>query len=571
MAEKFQTKKLSDFPEAKSIDDLFTLGTDKDNNSVKVPIELLRGNSPYIGVNGNWWVGTVDTGQQAQGTPGEVSKVELEAKADFANKKGESVIYAEQVQEGIVTVKDVYDNLLIKISPKGNIKLLSLDLIEGLIDYIKKHANAQIQETNDGRFVIGDIKGNEVISIESDGKIKVSFDRIDGLSDHILKFVSTSQTMPDFDTMVTVFKPGDFGSLGFRIPFCTITKKGTILVGCEARYDGTGADHQKEDVVLKRSTDRGLTFDSGQIVHKNNNIVSNSRKQNSVICIDEITGRIYLFAHSIDNIEGWEQIVTPNWYLTNADMVYKYSDNDGISWSEEISFKTSYPSLFPENCVSLFPTTGQGITMIDGTIIIPCQCKQPNLYTGTETDSSKNFNIQACFLYLTPENKKTQKWQRSSLVPTYSSENMIAEYEEGKLMINCRGYMGKRRVFVTSDMGATWQADSSDKTLLDPTQHGGCQATLFKARFGDDLFRKSYGLFLNPNDASNRINMTLQASADFHTWHPVTILYDQYTFGYSCLAQRNDLLIAVLEKATNNIDLFILDSTKKLITKTIWD
>lgn len=556
--EEIEIIEIGSLPEASSIDGLYTPGIDGNNNSVKVPIGMLKGNkgekgekgdAPFVGENGNWWVGTVDLGVKA----GELVQV-------------------KETSDGRFVVQDESGNILADISANGSIDFKTLDRIVGLIAYIKKHANTQIQESEDGRLVIEDELGNEAFSIEPDGKIKVVLDRVVGLKEYIEKLIpNNGQEVSISDSTVTVLKPGDFDSPGFRIPFCSITTKGTIIVGCEARYDGSASDHQLIDTVIKKSTDRGLTFDAGQIVHKNNGIVANSRKMNPVICVDEITGRIYLFAHNIDVTEAWENNTTPNWYLTAADMIYKYSDDDGVTWSAEISLKTSHPEIFPANCVSLFPATGQGITMIDGTIVIPCQCKQPTLYAGTEIDSSKIFNIQSCFIYLTPQNKKTQTWQRSALVPTYTSENMIAEYDQGKLMINCRGYMGKRRVFTTSDLGATWVADSSDKTIIEPSSNGGCQGTLLKARLGNDLFRKSYGLFLNPQDATTRVNITLQASSDFHTWHPVKILFDQYSFGYTCLAQKDDLLIAVLEKADNNIVLFLLDSTKNIITQKIWD
>ncbi|MDR3059809.1 MAG: SGNH/GDSL hydrolase family protein [Prevotella sp.] len=66
MAEtKYKLVPVSGMPTATSIDNLYTLGTDNTNKSVKVPITLLKGNkgdAPFVGVNGNWWVGIIDTG-----------------------------------------------------------------------------------------------------------------------------------------------------------------------------------------------------------------------------------------------------------------------------------------------------------------------------------------------------------------------------------------------------------------------------------------------------------------------------------------------------------------------------
>lgn len=68
--------KISELPEATSLENLYTPGTDNTNRTVKVPIEMMKGNkgergdTPTIGGNGNWWLGDVDTGSPAYGTDG---------------------------------------------------------------------------------------------------------------------------------------------------------------------------------------------------------------------------------------------------------------------------------------------------------------------------------------------------------------------------------------------------------------------------------------------------------------------------------------------------------------------
>ncbi len=73
--EKINKKKVSQLPEASNTNGFYAFGTDNNNNSVKVSIDLLKGNkgdngdSPTIGTNGNWWIAGVDTGQTAQSVP----------------------------------------------------------------------------------------------------------------------------------------------------------------------------------------------------------------------------------------------------------------------------------------------------------------------------------------------------------------------------------------------------------------------------------------------------------------------------------------------------------------------
>lgn len=52
MSKNLKLTKISDLPEAKSINNLLTLGVDSNNNSVKVPIELLKGNKGDTGESG---------------------------------------------------------------------------------------------------------------------------------------------------------------------------------------------------------------------------------------------------------------------------------------------------------------------------------------------------------------------------------------------------------------------------------------------------------------------------------------------------------------------------------------
>lgn len=75
-------KRITDLPQATAIDNLLTLGVDNTGKSVKVPIELLKGNKGHspvitIGANGNWFIDGVDTGKPARGENGEVTEAEL--------------------------------------------------------------------------------------------------------------------------------------------------------------------------------------------------------------------------------------------------------------------------------------------------------------------------------------------------------------------------------------------------------------------------------------------------------------------------------------------------------------
>lgn len=79
----------------------------KDQNGNVVDIPAIRGTSPHIGENGNWWIGNTDTGVSAHGMPvkpgekilapntyyqlGEVSELSVELGAGYAGIASEYV------------------------------------------------------------------------------------------------------------------------------------------------------------------------------------------------------------------------------------------------------------------------------------------------------------------------------------------------------------------------------------------------------------------------------------------------------------------------------------------------
>lgn len=315
----------------------------------------------------------------------------------------------------------------------------------------------------------------------------------------------------------------DVTSYKLRIPFCEVTNEGTIIVGTDVR-EGTSSDQTRINIGIVRSTDGGNSFSDAKIILPHTNESEWDRAMDGTILVDRMTGRIFVFAHRITTAFIWENTHSSGEYGFNCE--YVYSDDDGITWSKPDKLQDVL-NCDIKHVVSLFGGVGHGITMHDGTLVLPIQCKM-----AMEDDPSV-FNIQSGLIY-SKNGGKT--WQVSkTLVPCYSSENMIVEYEPGKLMTNCKSYIGHRRVYVTSDMGTTWIAHATDSTLIEPY---ACQGSLHKIG--------RYGFFLNPMNANVRSNLTLQITDDYLNWRPVLEIKKEKCFGYSCLCNdRNNLYAAV--------------------------
>ena len=114
MYSQIKKKKVSQLSEPSSLDGFFAFGMDGDNNSVKVPIELLKGNegnegkTPSIGENGNWYLGDVDTGVHAQGEPGKDGAdggLQIVSDGETISNDGEYLI----VSNGTITISTSID------------------------------------------------------------------------------------------------------------------------------------------------------------------------------------------------------------------------------------------------------------------------------------------------------------------------------------------------------------------------------------------------------------------------------------------------------------------------------
>jgi len=66
---------------------------------------------------------------------------------------------------------------------------------------------------------------------------------------------------------VDVFQGGTEGYHTYRIPAIVLSNKNTLLAFCEGRRTGTG-DHGDLDLMLRRSTDGGKTWQPMQLVYE---------------------------------------------------------------------------------------------------------------------------------------------------------------------------------------------------------------------------------------------------------------------------------------------------------------
>src|SRR5262245_43703136 len=91
---------------------------------------------------------------------------------------------------------------------------------------------------------------------------------------------------------VDVFRSGEDGYFAYRIPALMTTQQGTLLAFCEGRKTST-SDDGDNDLVLRRSTDGGKTWQKLQLVHEEGGDAKITIG-NPCPVVDPVTGRIWL-------------------------------------------------------------------------------------------------------------------------------------------------------------------------------------------------------------------------------------------------------------------------------------
>lgn len=321
--------------------------------------------------------------------------------------------------------------------------------------------------------------------------------------------------------------------IAFRIPGMIRTQAGTLVACFDARYHHEGDLCADIDVATVRSTDGGQTWTLPEVSMDAGSGHNNGCGDPCIV--QDKSGRIWLqslvchFSGGASlNVSktGWDKDKTGQWGMV-------YSDDDGITWCKEYVNPTR--QIKKEEWNTILAGPGNGIVTSQGVIVFPAQIWQNNATPRSmsticySTDGGKN-------------------WVYGNGVPHRSSECQVVELQDGSIMINCRNetWAGKRVVYVTRDLGKTWEPHETNcKDLVEPT----CQASIIAVN------SPKYGrllLFSNPQKYPRSL-MTVRASRDDGKSWNGGMLYDtRRCMGYSCLAMVDDNHVGIVYETCHN-------------------
>lgn len=346
------------------------------------------------------------------------------------------------------------------------------------------------------------------------------------------------------DRKVTIIhKQGQFDCHTFRIPAMVATNKGTLLAVYDMRYNSRRDLQGHMDIGLSRSTDGGETWARPVPIMDMKKFGGLPEDQNGCsdpnILVDRKTGEIMVSAVWTHGKPGTHQWVgkgsEPGHSIhKSSQFMMVRSKDDGLTWSEPENWTKRLKD--PKWCL-FAPAPGNGINLMDGTLVMPTQGRDATGFPFSNLMWSKDHG---------------KSWTLSSPARDNTTECSVAELKDGSLMLNIRDNRNRkdksktngRAVSVTDDMGKTWKVHSSDHGALpEPV----CMASLISHDLKDG---RRVLFFSNPNSKYKREKMTVRMSLDQGKTWPKSILLDQKGGAYSSLAMVDDRTLGILYESS---------------------
>ena len=383
----------------------------------------------------------------------------------------------------------------------------------------------------------------QAVTVQSDHNVQ----RIDALDQRVTQEVSDMQKhLEDELTEAKEFVNGrveiqeslpflsgsghnPWNSKAFRIPWMTVTKRGTIIAGCDIRHNSP-EDHSYIEQGSCRSEDGGKTWKDYTVAMENTKQdMSYSRAMDGTVIYDEARDRIWLLANLWNKNQAWTQSTIhkdPDW-----DIRLSYSDDDGKTWRVQ---QTNLRDICPPEASQYIGGVGSGIVW-NGKLIFPVQIS----YTSK---NPANLAVRASYIYSTDG----ATWVMGPAVPAWSSECNVY-VEDNKLKMNARCDATRAIVMYESDgIGSEWRVDKVGMNTFI-----GARGTMGSTISIPEL---DMVLFTNPADPNGgRADLSVWVKDSNNLGFNKALLLNPSGLGYACLAydKWNRRLYALYEGWSN--------------------
>lgn len=374
-----------------------------------------------------------------------------------------------------------------------------------------------------------------------------------------------------------IWDTGEENMSGYRIPGIVVSARGTVLAFAEARPEFGDAD--PKSIVLKRSEDGGKTWLGNIYIEKcDGSFWSQNRDKidlndvtkkkevwtNIAPLVDSETGRIFFFYSLSEGKIGKQNL------QRYTRVFYKYSNDDGLTWSERVeitavlnSKKDGSPNKdqngnwitdvngFPCDYLGRafhMPGPGHGLQLSGGRLLFQVWNRTALGVNGKGSIPVSNRKYGICTIF---SDDHGETWKYGSAFGHEGqnlNESRMVELENGDIYLNAR-YVNNssdeknnyRCTAISHDKGINWADIQIDKNfpLSNP-----CDAGLVRIK---DT-RENQNLILYSKNESNegRKNLIVRLSYDEGKSWPVSKRIDEGPAWYSDLAVLPDKTILLV-------------------------
>jgi sialidase-1 len=359
---------------------------------------------------------------------------------------------------------------------------------------------------------------------------------------------------------IALRKHNDGGVHTYRIPALATSPKGTLLCVYDMRRR-TSRDLQEDiDIGLSRSTDGGRTWEPPRVIMDMGAYGGLPQEQNGCsdpgIIVDQSTGEIFCAAVWMWGKPGkhqWNEDGSEPGYEIGktAQFLMVRSKDEGLTWTKPENMTRK---LKKEEWVLFAPSPQQGITLRDGTLVMPSQGRD---------EKDRHFST------ITISRDHGVTWTVGSPLAIGNTECQAAQLSDGAIMLNARtdGPTKFRSVYVTADLGKTWRQHETHRlALIEPN----CNGSLYRLDYQDDGQPKHILLFANPHSREGRTHHTIQVSLDDgRTWPEKhkTLLDEGRGRGYPSISRIDDGHIGIVYEGSQADLVFERFSLEELLRR----
>lgn len=333
---------------------------------------------------------------------------------------------------------------------------------------------------------------------------------------------------------------GENGFDCYRIPSLGVAGDGTVLASWDGRPGTCGDAPQPNSIVLRRSTDNGVTWTSQEELAAGRRDDPVHGYSDPSVLVDWYTGDIFNF-----HVKSYDVGIRNSEIGTDSDArnvlhaAYAKSADNGETWETGTVITDQITGDAPWR--GRFATSGNGIQL------------QYGEHAGRLVEPAMVVTESGEFRAVTwLSDDHGESWFPSRAFGTGMDENKIVELSDGRLMNNSRSSdrsVLMRKISYSYDGGETWTEPVPDPRLPDPRNNASLIRLFPNAPEGSAEAKVL--LFSNTASTSGRSNGTIRLSCDEGESWPVSRQFRADNLQYTSMATLPDGSIGLLFEEHN--------------------